>query len=143
VIGTGGRSVSAIEYSVDGFIDGVSPYADTLGRIDPATGPVETIGSLEFDLEWSADLDDGAQGQLWMLVPFPGRLCSIDRISGAATLRCQEDDIDVTGLVSIGDTMYTTRWAQSPPANPGCGLECLGGSRQHLDLGPDGWVHEL
>lgn len=143
VIGTGGPLLSAIEYSVDGFIYGVNPVADTLERIDPATGLTETIGPLGFDLDWLADLDEDAQGQLWMLVPGPGRLYSIDRTSGAATLDCQADDIEITGLVSIGDTMYTTTWAQNPPPGPGCGLEYLGGPVLYLELGPDGWVNGL
>jgi len=143
VIGIGGHSVSAIEYSVDGFIYGVNPSADTLERIDPTTGLTETIGQLGIDLDWTADLDEDARGQLWMLELGTGRLYTTVRTSGAAALHCQTDDTEIAGLVSIGDTMYTTTWAQFPPTSPGCGLEYLAGWAFHLEEGPEGWVHGI
>jgi hypothetical protein len=140
----GPHNVMAIEFSIDGYIYGVNPYADTLERIDPESGIAEIVGPLGVDLD-PGDLDEDAQGQLWMLEYGPARLYTIDRTSGTATLHCEPDDETILGLVSIGDQMYTTSSAQVPSANPGCGLEYLyrGGYSLHLEHGPGGYVYIL
>lgn len=138
--------VVTIEYSVDGYIYGVDTALDTLLKIDPISGTVETVGPLGIDLDWHADLDEDETGTLWMLESVAGGLYTVDRTTGAATLQCQTDFPYVSGL-AISDGRWWTTWLDSPnppPPSPGCGLDFLWDDPSNvsqLESAADGWVY--
>jgi hypothetical protein len=123
----------------------VNPYADTLVRIDPATGMMETVGPLGIDAPFPVFLDEDEDGQMWMLVADPATgLYTVDRGTGATTLFCQPDTPYLGGLASIGGRRFTSTDFPSP-GDPGCGLEYIRTDAyfNSLEVGPDGWIRSL
>jgi hypothetical protein len=144
-IPNGPHPVCAIEFSRDGALYGVNPYADALVKIDPTTGDMETVGPLGVDAPWPTFLDEDDDGQLWMLITDSAtQLYTIDRSTGAATLFCEPDSPYLGGLASIGGQRFTSSDYPSPP-DPGCGIEYIRDDTyfNSLDVGPDGWIWSL
>jgi hypothetical protein len=139
--------LAAIKYSEDGFVYGVDWATDTLLRVDPATGTVQTVGPLGIDLLGAADLDEDDGGQLWMLPCNSGELYRIDTTTGAATLECQTPTIELCGLATLDGTRWTTTLLSDPPADPGCGFEILQAgtvsTSSYLDSAADAWIYSI
>lgn len=143
------QDVFAIEFSEDGFIYGVNAEANTLVRIDPATGVPETVGSLGVDVDVTVDLDEDSTGQLRMLTGIvggiPNGLFAVDRVSGAATLVCEPDYPWIFGLTSYDGGLWTSTDYPDPP-DPGCGLKYIdhdGFMGLSLETASDGWIHTI
>lgn len=140
-VGGGPHWLEAIEFSEDGHLYGVN--SDSLLRFDPLTGQAETVGPLGIVLDLEIDLDEDADGQLWLLQGFTGELFTIDKITGSANLQCQSSIPDIYGLVIIDGRFITTTYL-TDPQDPGCGLEAIYSPRtSYLEKGPDGAIHGL
>ncbi|MET0232295.1 MAG: hypothetical protein ABW186_15300 [Rhodanobacteraceae bacterium] len=113
---SGGQQIgnlSGLSYSPDENLFAVAGGMNALATVDPGSGRVTIVGSLQLDGQGDPQRNNaldlgmtfGCDGTLWLVSAYAGKLWTVDPGSGATTL-VGSTGHTVTGLVSAGNALY-------------------------------------